>query len=80
MPDHVPPPVGWLIGMTEDSRTGRLGLVARRLSDPRGLDAIRINWQSSGDPREIAARLHELANALEHEANDVPSENNTYRP
>ena len=61
---------GWLIGVSEDNRVGRLGLVARRYSDPRGRDAIRINWRACGDPREIAARLHELANALELEAGD----------
>ncbi len=61
---------GWLIGMSDDNRTGRLGLVARRRSDPRGRDAIRVNWRECGDAREIAARLHELANALELEAGD----------
>ncbi len=67
---------GYLIGLSEDSRTGMLGLVARKRGDPRGLDAIRINWQQHGDPREIAVRLHELANALEHEAADM--EDHTY--
>jgi hypothetical protein len=62
---------GWIIGLSEDSRTNRLGLHARRRTDPRGLNAIRINWRASGDAREIAARLHELANAMEMEARDA---------
>ena len=57
---------GWTIGISEDSRNGgRLGLVARRRSDLRGMDAIRVNWQRHGAGHEIAARLRELANALD---------------
>lgn len=70
---------GWSIGLSEDSRTKSLGLVARRRSDPRGLDAIRINWRSDGNGKEIAARLRELANAIEYEAADMEDHTYDYR-
>lgn len=63
-PDHLQAADGWVIGLSEDLVRG-LGLYAKRAADQRGKDAIRIYWLPKGDGHEIAARLRELANALD---------------
>lgn len=56
-------PECWSVFRTSD-RTDRMeGLVAREL-DGKSED-IRIYWSSKGDAFEIAARLREMANAIE---------------
>ena len=66
---------GWMIGISHDDRTS-LGLSARRNTDPRGLEAIRVYWRYWSDGHEIANRLRELADALD--LAEAATENHTW--
>ncbi len=59
--------LGWSIELAEDNQRGKpvmVGLTARPAHRWRN-DTLRVLWDSKGDATEIAARLREMADALE---------------